>query len=431
MAFGFVFLFAVACNRTPNVFAGFKKTKSGAYMKFYTRSESGVSPRLKDRVTFEMSQYFDDSLVFTTVGDEPIDIILEPASFVGDVTDALLMMQIGDSAGLVVLSDSVFVAVMNMETPEEYAGKPIYYDMKLLSIKPFEEIEAENKILADSLKVAEQAYLERLRNDAKNIQTESGLIIMEQTGNGKRARMGDYVDFDFTLCTQNGDTLMNSFGVNPVEIQYGEEFICEGFNEALGLVAEGGMMHFVIPSQLGYDSVGYEGIIKPYTSLVVNMKMNDVMDKEAYDKKIADREAEREAERQRLMAAEKELLENYVKENGIVETPTESGLYIIRKEEGKGELVKWGDNVSVHYTLSNLKGELLESSYDYNQPISFVIGNGEMIPAIEEALMTMAPGAKVTVVTPSEQAFGEYEIDKDLLPAYSPLIIELELVSVE
>ena len=52
-----------------------------------------------------------------------------------------------------------------------------------------------------------------------------------------------------------------------------------------------------------------------------------------------------------------------------------------------------------------------------------------MIPAIDEALMTMAPGAKVTVLTPSEQAFGDYEFD-EMIPPYSPLVIELELVEI-
>ena len=73
----------------------------------------------------------------------------------------------------------------------------------------------------------------------------------------------------------------------------------------------------------------------------------------------------------------------------------------------------------------------VESSYDYDEPISFKIGNNEMIPAIEEALMTMAPGAKVTLVSPSALAFGEIVIDEELLPAYSPLVIELELVEVK
>ena len=94
-------------------------------------------------------------------------------------------------------------------------------------------------------------------------------------------------------------------------------------------------------------------------------------------------------------------------------------------------MAKWGDKVSVHYTLHNLKGELVESSYDYGEPMSFIIGQGEMIPAIEDALLTMAPGAKVKMLSPSSQAFGEIEIDAALLPPYSPLLIELELVSIE
>ena len=44
--------------------------------------------------------------------------------------------------------------------------------------------------------------------------------------------------------------------------------------------------------------------------------------------------------------------------------------------------------------------------------------------------MTMAPGAKVTVVTPSSQCFADIAIDEKM-PAYSPLVIELELVEIK
>ena len=63
--------------------------------------------------------------------------------------------------------------------------------------------------------------------------------------------------------------------------------------------------------------------------------------------------------------------------------------------------------------------------------MQFTIGQGEMIACIEEAVMTMAPGAKVTLVSPSELGFGEFAIHQELLPAYSPLVIELELVAIE
>ena len=414
-----------------SIYSGFEKMESGAYMKFYSKGNSEVMPRLKDEATFEMAQYFNDSLLFTTAGDEPMRIVLTKPDFVGDVADALLMMHVGDSARLMVLADSVFTIMLQMdEIPEEYAGKPIYYDLKLLSVKPFEEIEAERRALLDNLQLEEEGYLSPLRDDPKNTLTESGIIVMEKTGKGKVAKMGEYVDFDFTMCNPKGDTIMNSFGVEAVEMQYGEEFLGKGFTEAIGMVPEGGMMRFVIPSELAFDSTGYEQYILPYTPLVVKIKMNHVMDKTAYEKRQADLEAEKEAEKARLMAMESKTISNYIKAKGIVETPTESGLYIIRQEEGKGDLAQWGDEVGVHYVLKNLNDEQLESSYDYERPMYFKIGSGQMIAAIEEALMTMAPGAKVTLITPSALAFGEYDLG-ETLPPYSPLIIELELVEVK
>lgn len=426
----FLLLVMVSCN-DDSIHSGFKKMENGAYMKFYTKGNSEVMPRLKDEVTFEMAQYFNDSLLFTTFGKEPMSIILTEADFEGDVVDGLMMMHVGDSACLMVPADSVFTVMLQMEEiPEEYAGKPIYYDLKLLSVKPFEELEAERDALLDSLRSEEEEFLTSLCNDTKNSLTESGIIVMEKTGKGKVAKMGEYVDFDFTMCNPQGDTIMNSFGIEPVEIQYGEEFIGEGFNEAIGMVPEGGTLRCVIPSALAFDSVGYEQFILPYTPMVVTMKMNHVMDKATYDKRQAKLMAEKEAEKNRLMAIESNSIADYIKSNGIDETPTESGLYIMRQEEGHGDVAQWGDEVDVHYVLKNLKGEQLESSYDNDQPMHFKVGNGEMIPAIDEAVMTMAPGAKVTIITPSNLAFGEFDLGESL-PPYSPLVIELELVEIK
>lgn len=429
--FAFVLMVAAVSCRNDSVFSGYQKMESGAYMKFYSKGNSEVMPRLNDEVTFEMTQYFNDTLLFTTAGEEPMCLVLQKADFVGDVADALLMMHVGDSARLVVLADSVFTVMFQMEEiPAEYSGKPIYYDLKLLEVKPFEVLEVERKALMDSLKTVEDAFLAPLRDDPKNTLTESGLIILEKTGKGKPAKMGEYVDFDFTMCDPKGDTIMNSFGVEPVEMQYGEEFIGKGFTEALGLVPNGGSMRFVIPSALAFDSVGFEQYIQPYTPLVVVLKMNSVMDQAAYDKHQAALEAEKEAEKNRMLSLESKSIEDFIKSNNITETPTESGLYIIRQEEGTGKLAQWGDEVAVHYILCTLDGKEVESSYDFDQPISFKIGNNEMISAIEEALMTMAQGAKVTLVTPSELAFGEFSIDEDI-PPYSPLKIELELVEIK
>ena len=423
-------LLIVSC-KNDSVYSGYDKMENGAYMKFFERHVEGDMPRVGDAVTIEMAQYFNDTMLFTTVGDKPLELKVQTSDFVGDVPDALRMMHVGDSARLVVLSDSVFVKLMGVDVPKEYLGEPIYYDLKLLSIKPLEVIEAERRARLDSLRLLENDYLVGLQANPKNKVTGSGLIVMETTGKGKCAKLGDYVNLDFLMCTVDGDTVMNSFDVESLDMQYGEEFICKGFTEAMGMVPEGGTMRFVIPSELGFDSTGFDKYIKPYAALVVKMRMNDVMDQAEHDARQAKLEAEQEAEKQRLLLEESQLIDEYIKDNGITVEPTESGLYIIPVEKGEGNMAKSGDKVSVHYTLNNLKGELVESSYDYGEPMSFIIGQGEMIPAIEEALLKMAPGAKVKLLSPSSQAFGEVEIDKALLPPYSPLLIELELVSIE
>ena len=425
-----LFLAMASCGE-DSLYPGFKKMDNGAYMKFYSKGNSEVMPRLKDEATIHMAQYFNDSLLFTTAGDEPMRIVLTEADFVGDVMDGLLMMHVGDSARLVVPADSVLTISMGMEeVPEEYAGTVIYYDLKLLSIRPYETMEAERKMLLDSLKSEEETFLVPLREDPSNTVTESGLIVMEKTGKGKVAKLGEYVNFDFTICDSYGDTILNSFGIEPIEIQYGEDFIGRGFNQAIGMVPEGGTLRCVIPSSLAFDSIGYQQFILPYTPMVVRLKMNTVMDKATYDKRQMAKAAEMEAEKNRQQAKESKAIADYVKANGITETPTESGLYILPQVEGQGNVAQWGDDVAVHYVLKNLKGEQLESSYYYERPMYFKIGGGEMIPAIEEAIMTMAPGAKVTLITPSNLAFGEVDLG-ETMPPYSPLLIELELVEIK
>lgn len=426
--FSFVLLLA-SCGH-DSVYSGFTKMENGAYLKFYSKEDSGSRPRLKDEVTVHMVQYFNDSVLLNTSNEEPIKIVLKEGEFVGDVPDGILMMHVGDSARLLILADSVIKIVTDEAVPEQFAGKPIYYDIKLLSVKPYEVIELERKARLDSLRCVEQEFLSPFIQDPKNSLTESGLIVLEQTGKGKKARLGDYVEFDFMVYGPQGDTIMNSFGIEPVEIQYGEEFVCQGLTEAVGMVPEGGLLRFVMPSDLAFDSIGNEPFIAPYSPLTVVMKMNSVMDQALYEKKLAAEEAKREAEKASMLAVESKSIADYIDANGITVTPTETGLYFLNREDVEGNLAQFGDEVAVHYEMRNLKGVTLESSYEYGEPMVFKLGHGEMISAIEEALLTMAPGSKVTVLTPSELAFGEFDLGESI-PPFTPLVIVIELVSIE
>jgi FKBP-type peptidyl-prolyl cis-trans isomerase SlyD len=68
--------------------------------------------------------------------------------------------------------------------------------------------------------------------------------------------------------------------------------------------------------------------------------------------------------------------------------------------------------VSIHYTLTNDKGETLDSSAG-GEPLAYLHGNGNLIPGLESALNGKQAGDKLSVKVSPAEAYGEY--DKELV----------------
>lgn len=119
----------------------------------------------------------------------------------------------------------------------------------------------------------------------------------------------------------------------------------------------------------------------------------------------------------------------YLEKSGITIPPTSSGLYFIPLQEGAGKSVKKGDKVKVHYNASFLDGKKYDSSYDRGMPISFTIGNAEVISGWEEAVQLMKEGGKAKLIVPSKLGYGGSQRDK--VKPYTPIIFEIELIKIE
>jgi FKBP-type peptidyl-prolyl cis-trans isomerase SlyD len=63
--------------------------------------------------------------------------------------------------------------------------------------------------------------------------------------------------------------------------------------------------------------------------------------------------------------------------------------------------------VTLHYTLKNEGGEVLESSSVSGEPLSYLHGTGSIIPGLETALEGRLVGDKFQVSIPPAQAYGE------------------------
>ena len=64
--------------------------------------------------------------------------------------------------------------------------------------------------------------------------------------------------------------------------------------------------------------------------------------------------------------------------------------------------------VSIHYTLTNDKGEVLDSSSG-KAPLAYLHGNKNIISGLENALAGKEVGAKFNITIPPEEAYGVHD----------------------
>jgi peptidylprolyl isomerase len=84
-----------------------------------------------------------------------------------------------------------------------------------------------------------------------------------------------------------------------------------------------------------------------------------------------------------------------------------------------------GDTVKVHYRGKLHDGSVFDETSD-REPLQFTIGEGQVIPGFEEAVVGMNPGDSKTTELPAEKAFGPYleervvEVPKNKFARWEP-----------
>ena len=83
-----------------------------------------------------------------------------------------------------------------------------------------------------------------------------------------------------------------------------------------------------------------------------------------------------------------------------------------------------GDKVSMHYDGKLKDGTKFDSSYDRGEPLSIMIGRGQVIKCWDEVGVNMNVGQKIEVTCPSDTAYGNRAIGP--IPANSDLVFIIE-----
>lgn len=109
---------------------------------------------------------------------------------------------------------------------------------------------------------------------------------------------------------------------------------------------------------------------------------------------------------------------------------TETGLRYQIIQEGSGAKAQNGQTVSVHYKGQLADGTVFDSSFKRNQPIDFVLGEGQVIKGWDEGISLLKVGDKARFVIPSNLAYGSAGAG-GVIPPDATLVFDVELVDVK
>ncbi len=128
---------------------------------------------------------------------------------------------------------------------------------------------------------------------------------------------------------------------------------------------------------------------------------------------------------------EKVILKQFLREEELPVQPTKSGLYYFCLKEGTGRKVQKDDTVTVNYEGRFLNGKFFDSTVRRKQPFQFVYGTEwQVVAGMEEAIGMMKEGEKSLFILPSNLAFGTEGSSTGIIPPFTSLIFEVEIIAI-
>ena len=96
---------------------------------------------------------------------------------------------------------------------------------------------------------------------------------------------------------------------------------------------------------------------------------------------------------------------------------------------GDGAEAQSGKEITVHYTGWLTDGTQFDSSIDRKQPLSIVLGVGQVIKGWDQGIEGMKIGGNRKLTIPPELAYGNRAVG-GVIPKNATLVFEVELLGV-
>lgn len=125
---------------------------------------------------------------------------------------------------------------------------------------------------------------------------------------------------------------------------------------------------------------------------------------------------------------EEEDINNYITRHQLHMESTGTGMRYQILQSGDGPLIRPGQTVTLDYVLNNIMGDIVYSS-ENNGVMSFVVGCGNVVSGLDEAMRYLHQGDVAKVIVPSHLGYGLLGDQKEI-PARSTLIYTVKIIKV-
>lgn len=241
-----------------------------------------------------------------------------------------------------------------------------------------------------------------------------------------RPHPGDFITVNLTYLTMKDSVFFH--GTRKLQVS---EPVYEGaIDECFGMLSEDESATFIIPANNFFTitlQTALPRFILPEDPIKVKIELLEMQSEQDYMK-------EKEAFLSWIEDFgdyEKVILKQFIEEEKLDVSPLPSGIYYLNIRPGTGKKVEVGDTVTVEYEGRFLNGRFFDSTVKRRQPFQFVYGTEwQVVKGLEEAIGMMHEGEKSLFILPSELGFGTHGSSSSIIPPFTSLIFEVEILSV-
>ena len=265
--------------------------------------------------------------------------------------------------------------------------------------------------------------------------TKNGLYYkLIDVGEGnKKANAGDYVTAQIIIKSQK-DSVM--YDTRHIGLEGAVTFLLPSFEyendyrEGFQFLSEGDSAVFITDAYTLFMKRNHAAIprgMNTETPVYIYAKVYKIRTAQEHEKDM-------QAEKSKLDQGEyeeKKKLDKYMADSSISAQLIGNGMYYIKLRDGKGLTPDSGNVALLNYKGNFLNGRCFDFFYE-SQPFEYMVGQeDQLIKGLEIGVRRMHEGERAKFIIPSHLAFGNAGTANGIVPPFTTVIYEVELLKVQ